>query len=129
MAASDQTYRNQKALDTVFGVSCVLLLVSIIWMFREDYLREWKEEQRAFRDVESLMSERFALDKLPNPRDLLAAETDLDDAEMTLEKKRDELRVIKESIDKLQAPIVSTDNDARSLKADLDSRKSFLDIE
>ena len=70
MAATDQTYRNQKRLDTVFGVSCVVMLISIIWMFADDYNREWKKEQRAFRDVEEAMAERFALAKLPDPREL-----------------------------------------------------------
>ena len=33
MAATDQTYRNQKTLDIVFAVSCVLMLLSMVWMF------------------------------------------------------------------------------------------------
>jgi mono/diheme cytochrome c family protein len=129
MAASDQTYRNQKTLDTVFGVSCALMLISLIWMFADDYNREWKKEQRVFRDVESLMSERFALDKMPNARELVAAERELDRATARLEKKQPELDEIKNSLDKLQAPIVSSDDRARTIKADLDSKKSFYDLE
>jgi hypothetical protein len=52
MAATDQTYRNQKALDIVFAASSVALLLSMIWMFVQDYNREWKTEQREFRDVD-----------------------------------------------------------------------------
>ena len=29
MAATDQNYRNQKGLDIVFGVSCVLMLLML----------------------------------------------------------------------------------------------------
>ena len=55
MAASDQTYRNQRTLDVVFGVSCLLMLVSIVWMFAQDYYRPFKVEQvvRALEAVDS----------------------------------------------------------------------------
>src|SRR5947209_7874346 len=66
MAATDQTYRNQKALDIVFAVSCVLMLVSIVGMFIQDYNREFKQEQREFRDVEQAIAERGALSLLPD---------------------------------------------------------------
>ena len=32
MAATDKTYRNQKTLDIVFAVSCILMLLSSFWM-------------------------------------------------------------------------------------------------
>src|SRR5258708_1828632 len=70
MAATDQTYRNQKALDIVFAVSCLLMLASIVWMFVQDYNREFKKVQRDFRDVEEAVAERTMLAKLPNADDL-----------------------------------------------------------
>src|SRR5436305_13583855 len=66
MAASDKTYRNQKALDVVFGVSSLALLVSMIWMFVQDYNRPWKAEQRAFRDVEAAMFTWQTVSSLPD---------------------------------------------------------------
>ena len=36
MAATDQNYRNQYALDIVFAVSSILMLVSVLWMFVQD---------------------------------------------------------------------------------------------
>ena len=65
MAASDQHYRNQKILDIVFAVSCVLMLVSIIWMLYDDYTREFKTVQRKFRDVKTVLAERQMLTSLP----------------------------------------------------------------
>ena len=65
MAASAQPYRNQRRLDIAFGVSSVLMLFSIVWMFVDDYNREWKPEQRRFRDVETAMSQRLALEQIP----------------------------------------------------------------
>jgi cytochrome c2 len=65
MAASDQTYRSQKMLDVVFAVSGILMLLSLVWMFAADYFREFKTEQRRFRDVEAAMAERDLLHALP----------------------------------------------------------------
>ena len=45
MAATDQTYRDQKILDVVFGVSCALMLITTGWMFWQDYNRDWKAGQ------------------------------------------------------------------------------------
>ena len=42
MAATDQHYRNQKTLDVIFSVSCGALLLSTLWMFWQDYSREFK---------------------------------------------------------------------------------------
>lgn len=73
MAATDQVYRSQKTLDIVFAVSSVLMLVSIIAMFVQDYNRPWKPEQRMFRQVESAISMHEAIESIPNPKDVLAA--------------------------------------------------------
>ena len=39
MAASDQNYRNQNTLDIVFAITSILMLVSIVLMFVQDYYR------------------------------------------------------------------------------------------
>ncbi len=66
MAATDKPYRDQYALDIVFAISSILMLVSLVWMFMQDYYREYKEEQRSFRDVEAALAQRQALDQLPD---------------------------------------------------------------
>jgi cytochrome c peroxidase len=130
MAASDQTYRNQKTLDMVFGVSSVLMLISIIWMFAQDYNREWKTEQRAFRDVTEAMADRMALAKLPDPREYARAVYERDEAENLVKKKRKKERdAIAAKMDALRVEVVRSDERARNIKADLDSRRSFYDIE
>src|SRR3954470_3380314 len=65
MAASDQTYRNLKALHVVFAVSSVAMLVTTGWMFWDDYNRPFKKEQRVFRDVETEMAKRAMLTAAP----------------------------------------------------------------
>jgi mono/diheme cytochrome c family protein len=130
MAASDQTYRNQKALDMVFGVSCVLMLVSLVWMFWDDYNRAWKKEQRQFRNVEEAMADRTAVAKLPDPAAYRAALGDLEQAEARQKKyHQDELDQIDRDMQALRAPQVNSDAKARTVKADLDSIRSFYDLE
>src|SRR5262245_26449986 len=73
MAATDQNYRSQYALDVVFGVSSILMLVSVIWMFVQDFNREFKAEQRSFRDVEVALAQRLALEQIPPSDELEAA--------------------------------------------------------
>jgi cbb3-type cytochrome oxidase cytochrome c subunit len=127
MAATDQNYRNQKTLDAVFGVSCVLMLASVVWMFAQDYLREWKTEQRAFRDVQVAMDERFALYRLPDPSELLRADRRVEEEGKRLEASRSELDRIDADLADL-APLVKADERARTIKADLDSMRSLRDI-
>lgn len=52
MAARDETYRDQRMLDIVFALSCILMLVSLIWMFWVDYNRPFKTVQRRGYDLE-----------------------------------------------------------------------------
>src|SRR5438477_13029824 len=83
MAATDQTYRSQRMLDVVFGVSCLLMLLSVVWMFAQDYYRDFKVEQREFRDVETALAERAMLNLLPDEertQQIQAAEKNLADA-------------------------------------------------
>ncbi len=65
MAATDQTYRKQSTLDLVFGVSSILMLIGVAWMFVADFNREWKPIQRKFRDVETARNQRLTMDQLP----------------------------------------------------------------
>ena len=58
MAATDKHYRDQNLLDFVFAASSILMLVSVIWMFAQDYFREFNTDQRAFRDVEEAVAQR-----------------------------------------------------------------------
>ncbi len=74
MAATDKPYRKQKTLDVVFAVSCLLMLLSVLWMLVADYNREFKAVQRSFRDVESVLNERQMLAQLPDPADVAAAQ-------------------------------------------------------
>jgi cbb3-type cytochrome oxidase cytochrome c subunit len=130
MAATDQNYRNQRALDIVFAVSCLLMLASIVWMFVADYNREWKTEQREFRDVESALAQRVALQKLPSVADFKAAKKAVDDARKVRYSEKNQGVV--EELDQKRRQIIPdkerSEQRYQSIKADLDSRTSFYDL-
>src|SRR4026208_1159412 len=74
MAASDKPLRDQNKLDMVFAISSIAMLVSALLMFAQDYFREWKPEQRLFREVEAKLAPRLLLDAIPSEDELAAAE-------------------------------------------------------
>ena len=53
MPATEQTWRDSKLLHLVFGISSLAMLVTTLWMLAADHLREWKDVQRKFRDIET----------------------------------------------------------------------------
>jgi mono/diheme cytochrome c family protein len=125
MAATDKTYRNQKTLDIVFAVSCVLMLLSIIWMFVQDYNREFKHEQRTFRDVEEAQAERVWLDKAPDAKDVRAAADDVARARAALQEARERSQA---DVHKLQIAKAQNEPAYQSIKADYDSVMSLFQI-
>jgi cytochrome c2 len=125
MAATDKTYREQKVLDIVFAVSCVLMLFSIVWMFVQDYNREFKHEQRTFRDVEEAQAERAMLEKVPDADAVKQADEGVTKARANLEQ------IKKQSvgdIHKLQIAKAQYEAEYQSTKADHDSVQSLYDI-
>ncbi len=46
MPANEQTWRDQKRMHLVFGISGLVMLGVTLWMFAADHDREWKEIQR-----------------------------------------------------------------------------------
>ena len=57
MPATEQTWRDQKLLHVVFGLTALVLLVSNVWMFGKDHDREWKGYQRKYRDAEQQLTD------------------------------------------------------------------------
>src|SRR5204862_4778424 len=97
MAASDQTYRSQRALDIAFAVSSLLMLFSLVLMFAQDYYRPWKTEQRAFLKVESVMAEREAMESV------FAITERYDEAMYKVVKALDEYKKVREKVKELEA--------------------------
>src|SRR5262245_5919517 len=96
MAATDTTYRNTKTLHIVFAVSSILMLLTMIGMFADDYFRDWKVEQRIFRDVEEEMAKRQVLATAPTDKKV----EDLTALEVNLRLKKEGLAKAKTDLDK-----------------------------
>src|SRR5260370_36050687 len=96
MAATDQTYRPQRPLDIVFGVSCVLMLASIVWMFAQDYFREYKGEVRDFRDVEEAMALGEVMARMPDEKKL----DQIEEAETEVAAATEERSLLQAKVDR-----------------------------
>lgn len=125
MAATDQTYRNQKTLDIVFAVSCILMLLGTLWMFWQDYDRQFKHIQREFRDVEEAMNEYQMLAALPSSEQMAEAQKKVLVAQKSFKAAHDKIRGRERE---LMAKHDLTDNEYRSTKADFDSKTSLYNI-
>jgi mono/diheme cytochrome c family protein len=127
MAATDQTYRNQRTLDIVFAVSCVLMLLGTLWMLVQDYNREFKTVQRQFRDVETALNERILFEMLPQDALLLvdARIKAIDEARAALDKAKQQVAT---DAAQLQADKDKLTAQAQKIKAELDSKASYRDI-
>jgi len=80
MAASDKPYHDQNWLDILFALTSIAMLVSVVMMFMQDYFREFKTEQRVFRDVESKLAQRLALQQMPSLDEFEKAAADVENA-------------------------------------------------
>ncbi|MBI3409518.1 MAG: c-type cytochrome [Planctomycetes bacterium] len=128
MAATDKHYRDQYRLDFVFALTSLLMLVSMIWMFAQDYNREYKDEQRTFRDVEQGIAQRQAYDQLPSEEEVRKAEELVDNTKQEKESKDPEITSLRTEIANLRPEKEKNEAAYNSVKADLDSALSFLYI-
>ena len=52
MPATEKTWRDQKWMHVVFGVSSLIMLISTVWMLEKDHNREWRRWQMKDRGKE-----------------------------------------------------------------------------
>ncbi|MBY0526275.1 MAG: c-type cytochrome [Gemmataceae bacterium] len=127
-AATDQTYRSQKTLDIVFAATCILMLVSIVWMFAQDQYRDWKVEQREFRNVEEAIAQRMVLKAAPDSDKMTAIE----EAEKAVVAARDKVakkkQEVQPKINEIMPKKEKGEAKFQAIKADLDSEVSLYDI-
>src|SRR5262249_58962289 len=94
---------------------CALMLLTTVWMFAQDYGRDFKAVQRTFRDVEAAVAERDMVDKLPDPAEVAQKREALRAARAELEQKKAELKPVERE---LLARREVTDAPYRSVKRD-----------
>src|SRR5258708_33101563 len=115
MAATDATYRNQKVLHIIFAISSIVMLLTIVGMFAEDYYRDWKVEQRSFRDVEEEMAKRMLLAATPSQEQVDA-----------IIKTEQELAEVKKQVGAAANEIVKNHGDLLSKKMKAETRKQGI---
>src|SRR5277367_1914589 len=127
-AATDQNYRSQKTLDIVFALTCILMLVSIIWMYAQDQFRDWKVEQREFRNVEEALLQRAVVRVAPDASKMAAinkTEQDVIEQRKNVEKEH---AAAQPKINEWLPKKVKSEDKFQAIKADLDSKVSLFDI-
>ncbi|MCI0642224.1 MAG: c-type cytochrome [Gemmataceae bacterium] len=129
MAATDKPYRDQNFLDIVFALSSIAMLVSLVVMFMQDYHREYKTEQRLFRDVESAVAQRQALDLIPGLEEFDKAEKAVDDAKKQRAENESQIKSLKDKIKELLPTKERSEQYYNTVNADLSSITSFYNIE
>lgn len=142
MAATDQHYRSQKTLDVVFGLSCAAMLLTTLWMFWQDYSRDWKDQQRKFRDVEAAIAEREMIDKMPDASLVIEKRESLKHAREALKSQYETVKYEYKD-DEKQSPVELTIQDRekqlnarregadaryREIKANYDAQMSYYNI-
>ncbi len=128
MAASDIFYREQKTLNVAFAVSCVAMLVSVIWMFADDFSRPYKRDQKVFRTVEEELSKRTALALAPDEakqKEIIASETAVVNARKVVAELKPK---ILSASSKLLPVRTRTETELQNTKADYDATVSYFNI-
>ncbi len=126
MAATDQTYRKLKALHIVFGVSCLLMLVSVIWMFVQDFNKEYKpiQSENSTRSKNRAIW-RAMLQQLPRGEDLQEKINNAEAARQEYAKAQTDMRAEEK---KYSAQREMKNTHFQTVKASYDSQGSLLDI-
>jgi len=106
MPEPQERHYNINKLNAWFAITTILLLLSIIWMFMDDYSREWKGYQKEFRDLE-IEKARVKLDteenKLKKSDEYQALTTAIEQTKREVEEKCSQQEDVKIRLARLQA--------------------------
>ncbi len=128
MAATDQHYRSQRILDIVFGATCLVMLLSLIWMFAQDYYRPFKVEARDFRDVEEAIALRELIQQVPGKEKTAQIEQTESELAAARDAREKQLAGQSNERDKLELRRVKAEASYQQVKADYDSAVSKYNI-
>ncbi len=123
--SQDERHYNVKKLNVIFAVSSVLLLLAILWLFVNDYSREWKQYQKDFQ-VYEMEKARVKLDKESNS---LTSQEDYKKLVEDSQNKQKELQAkctnaaVDEELKKLKAADELAQQQYKFNKAELDAAK------
>ena len=110
-------------LNKWFAIGSILLLITIVAAFAQDYGREWKRWQRQFRRVDREVT-RGAYDEMAaqmaESAELARAREQVAAAEEALRARQDEVRAAEREADRLQARFDIVNSRFQNVKAQLE---------
>ena len=110
-------------LNKWFAIGSIVLLVTIIASFAQDYGREWKRWQREFRRIDRDVT-RGAYDEMAaqmeNSADLARAREQVAAAEESLQARQDEVRGAEREVDRLKARFDIVNSRFQNVKAQME---------
>ena len=122
----EQRHYNPITLDKWFTISCVLFLISLVWMFLQDYNREWRPLQKEFR----VMDAEKTRAQMETERARIESSDDYQEARALLEKASRDVAARSEQLSAARSERHSLEKEyARAQqmfnfkKADLDAAK------
>jgi cbb3-type cytochrome oxidase cytochrome c subunit len=132
MPATEETFRSQRTLHIVFGVSSLLMAVVLFWMIMADHLRPWKNVQREFQKIETDKIKVAETEKIELLRETNQNRLDSIDAAMAAATARAEgnasaIRDLDAKIRNLEGRREKLDTERKFQKAELDSQISLYD--
>lgn len=132
MPATEETYRSQSTLHTVFAVTSIAMTLAIVWMIMADHLRPWKQVQRDFQRVERAKlnadkSKRQEELKAKHEAEIRQIDTQIRAAEETRVQNASQIRRLDKELSTLGGEFDDLDTRKRFMKAELDSQRSLYD--
>lgn len=119
MARAGAYLRNISKLNLLFGVGSLLLLLGILGMLADDYIREWKHYQREFNRLEvqktkdSINEEEAKIDK----EKLKTLIKQIDAGKKEIKGREKEMAVLKKEIKGLEAKIYKSNQEFQFAKS------------
>ena len=110
-------------LNKWFAIGSIVLLITIIAGFAQDYGREWKRWQRDFRRIDQRVT-RAAYDdmaaEMAGNADLARAREQMAAAEQALQARRDDVAAAGRAVDRLKARFDIVNSRFQNVKAELE---------
>ena len=123
MAEQEERYYKISLLNKWFAISSIIFVLTLLWMFQDDYARKWKEYQREFRQLEVDKTKDAYLDaeaKLLSQAEYAETMYALVEAERTLDDKY-------KKVEELKTQIAEKEADSFRYTSEYQRRKSLYD--
>ena len=121
----DEYLRRISAINVLFAISSIALLVSIVWMVMDDYSRSWKGYQREFQRIQAAgtASEIQKAESALDPQELEAQRAAIAAARQGLDQKAADVRSAGQRLAEVETASYRDDLAYRTTKSRYDAKK------